>query len=423
MQPASSQQALSHYDVIIIGGGLVGASLACALANVTAKPARTKSALSIAVIEPFPLTTGQQPCYDDRTVALSYGSRKIFAAMGLWTHIASEAEAIKHIHISDRGHFGVTRLNSDEEGVEALGYVAENRVLGEILYQQMAVTEQIKLFCPATLTGFTEQKQNVSVTLKDAAGEKTLTTTLLVAADGQQSQVKQLLNIGDAQQDYRQSALVTNISPGKAHANVAYERFTESGPLACLPMRENRCSVVWTLPQKQAEKMRLLDEKSFLQQLQQAFGYRLGQFRKAGQRQVYPLMLQQATQLVQGRVVIVGNAAHTLHPVAGQGFNLALRDIALLAEMLIDAFTAGEDLGATERLNRYVEQRSEDMARVYRFTDGLVKIFSTPFPPLAHCRSLGLLAVDVLPGIKHRLAMQSMGLSGRLSRLNRGISL
>jgi len=426
---AQNTQTESHYDLIIIGGGLVGASLACAL-----QPQNMR----IAVIEAFPIRTSQQPSYDDRTVALSYGSRKIFEALGLWGAINKGAAAIKNIHISDRGHFGVTRLNSEDEGVEALGYVAENLALGEVMYQRIESSENITLLCPAKLVEFsvTEnngenegsgsksfQTQSVEVVIEDASGKRKLITNLLVGADGQRSQVKQFLQIGDVTQDYNQTAIIANVTPGKRHNNVAYERFTEKGPLAFLPMQNNRCSVVWTLPHIEAEKMLALDEAEFLDALQQAFGYRLGQFKKAGQRQIYPLMLQEATQIVQQGVVIVGNAAHTLHPVAGQGFNLALRDIALLAEMLVDAFNADEDIGSSVLLNRYAELRAQDINRVYRFTDSLVKIFSSSFTPLAHCRSLGLFAVDVLPDIKHVLAMQSMGLSGRLSRLNRGSDL
>ena len=423
----SERQAIEgHFDVVIIGGGLVGASLACALRS---------QALSIAVIEPYPVMDKQQPCYDDRTVALSYGSRRIFETLGLWQAMAAQAAQIKQIHISDRGHFGVTRLHSEEEGVEALGYVAENRALGEVLYRELEEADDITLFCPAKLVDFsmqphtTEQHADhetealIQLTLREGEVEKQLTTRLLVAADGQRSQVKRMLHIGDVTQPYQQTALIANVTPGKPHNNIAYERFTDAGPLAFLPMQGNRCSVVWTQSNEDAGKMLALGEQDFLQALQQAFGYRLGQFKLAGQRQIYPLMLQQASQLVQRRVVIVGNAAHTVHPVAGQGFNLALRDISLLAEMLVDAHRADEDIGALSLLNRYVEQREQDINRVYRFTDALVKIFSSSLPPLAHCRSLGLFAVDLLPDLKHELANQSMGLSGHLSRLNRGIRL
>ena len=393
-------------DVLIVGGGLVGASLACALEN---------SGLSVAIIEAYPLKAESQPCYDDRTVALSYGSRIIFESMGLWDCLADRVEAIKTIHISDRGHFGVTRLHHDEEGVEALGYVAENRVLGEVLYQRLTENKNVKLHCPAELTALEQLPDSVKVEFDENGKACSVHTRLLVAADGVTSQVRELLQIGISKQDYRQSAVITNVTPGSSHDNVAYERFTDSGPLAFLPMTENRCSVVWTVSAEQADELVELDDDEFLKQLQQRFGYRLGRLKKSGQRQVYPLALVEATQVVRGRVVVVGNAAHALHPVAGQGFNLALRDIALLAEMMLSS----DDIGAQSMLQSYETQRQKDTQRVYRFTDMLVKVFSNNVKPLAHLRAAGLVAADLMPSVKHLLARQSMGLSGRRSRLAR----
>jgi 2-octaprenyl-6-methoxyphenol hydroxylase len=231
--------------------------------------------------------------------------------------------------------------------------------------------------------------------------------------------VRELLQIGISKQDYRQSAVITNVTPGQPHKHVAYERFTESGPLAFLPMTENRCSVVWTVSAQQAEEIAGLDDDEFLKRLQQRFGYRLGRLKKTGKRQVYPLALVEATQVVRGRVVVVGNAAHALHPVAGQGFNLALRDIALLAEMMVTS----DDVGSKTMLQSYETMREKDAHRVYRFTDMLVKVFSNDISPLAHLRAAGLVVADLIPSVKHQLARQSMGLSGRMSRLARRLSI
>ncbi len=408
----------NHFDVIIIGGGLAGASLACALKD---------SKLNIAVIEAYELNTDSQPCYDDRTVALSYGSRCIFDAMGLWSALAPFAEAINTIHISDRGHFGVSRLTREQEGVEALGYVLENRDIGQQLYAAMDGSSNTSLFCPAELISLQQDATQVTIDIVVDGKTQTLSGELLVAADGNKSQVLQMLNIGSSRKDYGQSALITNITPGKKHDNVAYERFTETGPLAFLPMTQNRCSVVWTVSPEQADYLYALDETDFTAQLQQRFGFRLGQIKKVGKRQIYPLFLQSATQMAQGRVAIIGNAAHSVHPVAGQGFNLALRDVALLAELIVDKLRADEDIGLPAMLQQYVALREEDIKRVYDFTDVLVRTFSNSIAPIAHARSLGLLMVDVLPDLKHQLAMQSMGLNagtgGRLSRLNRGLPL
>lgn len=446
----SEQQVDSNFDLIIVGGGLAGASLACALKNVIIGSASEQGQergeehqqLKIAVLEAHQLNTDAQPSYDDRTVALSYGSRCIFENIqcgqasegnGLWSLLAQDAEAINTIHISDRGHFGITRLTREQEAVEALGYVLENRAIGQHLYAELTagkrdgsaviVNDNITLFCPAELTALQQDDNKVSVEFLVNGESRTLSARLLVAADGNNSRVMQLMAIGNSRKDYNQVALISNVTPGKKHNNVAYERFTESGPLAFLPMQHNRCSVVWTLDPQQADYLYALDDADFLQQLQQRFGYRLGQLKKVGVRHLYPLFLQSATQLVNGRVAIIGNAAHSVHPVAGQGFNLALRDVALLSELIVDSQRAGEDIGSPALLQKYAALREEDIQRVYRFTDTLVKTFSNAIIPVAHFRALGLLAVDIVPDIKHQLATQSMGLGGQLSRLNRGLPL
>ena len=393
-------------EVLIIGGGLVGASLACALEN---------SSLSVHVVEAHPLKSDLQPSYDDRTVALSWGSRCIFEGMGIWDAMADRVEAIKTIHISDKGHFGATRLRHEEEHVEALGYVAENRVLGDVLYQRMQQNSKLELHCPAKLLSIDQKDDRVVASIRDNGKESVVSARLLVAADGVISQVRDMLHIGTSVQDYGQSAVIANVTPALKHNNIAYERFTDTGPVAFLPMTHNRCSVVWTLPGNQAEELMRLGDEDFLQQLQQRFGFRLGQLHKVGTRHAYPLKLIETTQVVRNRVVIVGNAAHSIHPVAGQGFNLALRDIAILTELIASA----EDAGDSNLLQSYVEQRQDDARRVYRFTDSLVKIFSNNSAALGHLRAAGLVAVGLIPQLRHQLARQSMGLGGRSSELGR----
>lgn len=393
-------------DILIIGGGLVGASLACALEN---------SGLSVHIVEAYPYQSDSQPSYDDRTVALSWGSRCIFEGMGLWDAMADRVEAIKTIHISDKGHFGATRLRHEEEHVEALGYVAENRVLGDVLYQRLLQNTNVELHCPAGLISLEQKHDRVIATIGDNGKQSVVSARLLVAADGVVSQVRDLLHIGSSVQDYGQTAVIANVTPAFRHNNVAYERFTDQGPIAFLPMTHNRCSLVWTVPLKQADELMKLGDADFLQLLQQRFGFRLGQLQKVGKRQAYPLKLIESTQVVRNRVVIVGNAAHSIHPVAGQGFNLALRDIAILTELISTA----EDAGDSKLLQSYVEQREDDARRVYRFTDALVKIFSNNSTALGHLRAAGLVAVGLIPPLRHQLAKQSMGLSGRRSELGR----
>ena len=246
-----------------------------------------------------------------------------------------------------------------------------------------------------------------------------LETSLLVAADGAMSKVRDLVGITHNKSDYAQSAVIANITSEKYHNAVAYERFTDSGPLAFLPMSEKRISVVWTINREDQESIMQLDDDAFLEKLQQRFGYRVGRLEKTGVRNVYPLALTESEQLVKDRVVLIGNAAHGLHPVSGQGFNLALRDVAQLAENI-------QQYGVQNPvrwLNDYAASRQQDMKRVFRFTDSLVKLFSNNFMPLAHARAAGLMMVDCLPSLRHLLAKQSMGLFGKMSRLMRGMSL
>ena len=293
--------------------------------------------------------------------------------------------------------------------------MVENRALGEVLYQRLQENDRLKLHCPASLIGIEQRADRVIATIEQDGRQKRIRARLLVAADGVVSQVRDLLHIGTSVQDYGQSAVIANVTPGQPHNNVAYERFTDQGPIAFLPMSGNRCSVVWTVPAEAADELAGLDDAAFLQRLQQRFGFRLGRLLQVGRRQAYSLRLVETTQVVRDRVVIVGNAAHSIHPVAGQGFNLALRDIAMLTELIAEA----EDPGDSATLQSYVEQREEDARRVYRFTDGLVKVFSNSNTPLGHLRAAGLVAVGLVAPLRHELARQSMGLGGRASVLGR----
>ena len=399
------------YDVIIIGGGMVGASLACALYNQRDK--------KIAVIEACAFDDEAQPSFDDRSIALSYGSRRIWESMGLWQQLEPLIEPIKSIHVSDRGYLGATRLHHDEENVEALGYVAENRVIGKLLMQRIQQLAHVDWFCPASIEQLEQQEQFVRVSIQTSTGEKTFTCKLLVAADGAMSRARELSGLQMQRQDYNQTAVIANVVTEYPHNNVAYERFTDSGPLAFLPMTNQRCSVVWTINAEDQQHIMSLSDAEFIQQLQQRFGFRLGHIIKTGQRQAYPLAYVQAEQLTKGRVVIVGNAAHALHPVSGQGYNLALRDVAELAETI----ASHEDPGHTLLLSEYHAKRRKDMQRVYRITDSMVKIFSNKFLPLAHARAAGLILMDLMPSLRHLMAKQSMGLLGRMGKMMRRVPL
>jgi 2-octaprenyl-6-methoxyphenol hydroxylase len=402
---------LMQYDIIIIGGGMVGASLACALANQKNK--------RIAVVEAHEFNTDSQPSFDDRSIALSYGSRRIWEAMGLWKELESLIEPIKTIHVSDKGHLGAARLYHEEEQVEALGYVAENRVVGKVLMDRIKQLKHIDWFCPASIEQMVQLENSVNIIVDEAGDKKELSTSLLVAADGAMSRARSLSGLNIKQQDYEQVAVIANVETEYVHSNVAYERFTDSGPLAFLPMTNKRCSVVWTINAEDQNEIMSLNDEQFIEKLQHRFGFRLGHILKTGKRNAYPLSYVETEQLVKGRVVVIGNAAHALHPVSGQGYNLALRDVAELAELIASHDDSGHEL----LLSEYAAKRRKDMQRVYRITDSLVKIFSNSFAPLGHARASGLIALDLMSSIRHLVARQSMGLLGQMNKMMRRISL
>jgi len=405
---------VTDYDVLIIGGGLVGGTLACALSGQN---------LRIGLVEAYPFKSEQQPSYDDRSIALAYGSRRILEGIGLWQSLAEHSTAIHKIHVSDRGHFGFTHLDRNESGHDALGYVIENRNIGNIFAERLAQQDNIELLCPAELQSLQTDEQQARITITQNQQQRQLSARLVIGADGGQSAVRRLCNIGNRHWDYGQSAIIANITPEQPHQNIAYERFTDTGPLALLPMSKQRCSLVWTVRNENVDDILALRDESFLTQLQQRFGQRLGALQQCGRRNSYPLKLIRAQAHSTARVALIGNAAHTLHPIAGQGFNLGIRDVAALAEIISDSLQQGKDIGSAISLQQYEQWRSKDQRNVSAITDTLVRIFSNNFTPLVLARNAGLLAMDLLPPLKRRLERQAMGLSGRLPRLSRGLPL
>lgn len=405
----------SDYDVLIIGGGLVGASLACAL---------RASTLRIGVIETASLAASSPPpSYDDRTLALAYGSKRIFESMDIWDEIAPDATPIERIHISDRGHFGVTRLSALEARLPTLGYVVPNRALGVALLKILQGTKHIDWLCPAEMQSIHFTPESASVTVRHNATGKTLTTRLVIAADGTHSGVRQACGIEAARTEYRQTAVVTNVTASLPHRNTAYERFTDTGPLALLPLRNNACAVVWSAREEEVKAILHWSDGEFLRHLQERFGDRLGTFTRLGKRSTYPLALTRVAEHVRERLALIGNAAHTVHPVAGQGFNLGLRDVAALAEILMDAVRAGEDIGDLRVLRRYAGWRQRDNRVTANFTNCLVRIFSNNIFPLTFVRNAGLIAVDLMPSAKRGFIRITSGLAGKLPRLARGLPL
>lgn len=412
------------YDLIIVGGGMVGASLACALAD---------TPLRIAVIEARPFDSRQQPSFDARTVALAYGSRQIFDAMGIWDRIeALGVTPIRSIHVSDRGHIGSTHLQAAQQGIDAMGYVVETRILGQVLGQQLAQQDNVTLYCPAVVKEASFSQARAAVTIDMDGERQELTTSLLVAADGGDSFIRNNSGIETLTLDYRQCAVISNVAVDRPHHYIAYERFTETGPMALLPSRdpsagaesiENVFALVWTVRPDQVEEMMSWDEATFLSQLQQRFGDRAGQFVRTSTRHVYPLKFLQTREHVRSHLAVIGNAAHTLHPVAGQGFNLGLRDVAVLAQVLVDGMAEGYNPGDLRLLQRYADWRKRDHLQTSLATDSLVRLFSNNFLPLALARNVGLTLLDILPPAKKLLLRHAMGYVGKLPRLARGLRL
>jgi 2-octaprenyl-6-methoxyphenol hydroxylase len=402
------------FDVAIVGGGMVGATLAAALAPLN---------LRVALIEAIPHNAAAQPSFDERTTALSNGSRRILDTIGVWPALNSLATPIRKIHVSDQGRFGFARIDAAEQGLAAMGYVVPNRALGSALWSRLEGNSRLTVFCPAEVLKVTPADRTVTLDIAEAGQKRSIDATLIVAADGAKSAVRTALGVEADVRDYAQTAVITTILPQRFHDNVAYERFTPEGPLALLPLDGGRCTLVLTLTHEAAQAALGWSDAQFIGEVQRRFGFRLGRFLKVGHRAPYPLFLTRSERTSVARCVIIGNAAQGLHPVAGMGFNLGLRDVASLAELLAERAAKALDPGAPELLAEYDAWRAADRGGVIVFTDGLVRMFSNPLSSVRLVRNLGLLAFDLLPPAKSALSRLSTGGNGRVPKLARGVAL
>lgn len=394
---------MNTFDVVIAGGGLSGALMAQSLATLS----NTKGEkLSIAIIEATAVKQDHSLTFDDRVLALAHGSAQYLQSLDVWAELSPEATPIADIHISDRGYYGKARINAKEHNVDALGYVIEMALLGKSLINAVNQHANITWFCPTQITDINWLKTQVELTLDSGS---TISTKLLIGCDGGQSCCRQKANITNTLRDYQQSAVIANVSTDKPHNNVAFERFTENGPLAMLPLSKGRCSLVWTLTPEQANKMIALNDDDFASELTTAFGQWLGPITQVGKRSTYPLVLVKAQEQVFHRMALVGNASHTIHPIAGQGFNLGLRDVQSLAALIKQAFIAGEDIGNFALLNQYALDRSQDQDQVITLTDSLVSLFSNQHCPLVLGRNIGLKIINYVSLLQNSFVEKTMG--------------
>jgi 2-octaprenyl-6-methoxyphenol hydroxylase len=416
MMTTSRTSAKTGYDIIIAGGGMIGTSLGLALAPLQ---------LKVAIVEAVPRGARQQPSFDDRSTALSRSTQRMYEAMGLWPEIVAAATPIRNIHVSDKGRFGFAHIDAADQNVEALGYVVINRVLGEVLQNALEKVKGLDFICPGRISSVRQTDDHVAV-CTDIAPSSPLTARLLVAADGANSTVRDMIGISAARIDYDQWAVIGNVMPEKSPAHRAFERFTGDGPIALLPTTDNRAAFVWIQPPEMARDSLSLDDEEFTRRLQAAFGYRLGKFSRLGKRTGYPLALTKANGLIANRSVVIGNAAHGLHPVAAQGFNLGMRDVAALCDCIADARSPegdAPDCGNATILENYAAWRAADHRKLVAFTDGIVRLFGDKRRPVRTLRNIGMLGFDLIPGVRRMFARHTMGLAGRLPRLSRGVPL
>lgn len=388
----------------IVGGGMVGACLALALQTFA-----RQAGWRIRLVEAHPPGEQVQTSYDGRATALSHGSRLLLERLGVWSALAPNAEPIRHIHVSDRGHPGVTRLDARQESVPALGYVVENAVLGQVLLAALD-RDVIEWLAPARVARVQAQTGGYALDIERQGTIGRCVTDLLVLADGGRSGLLDQLGVHRNIKPYGQSAIIANISSAQGHKSIAYERFTASGPLALLPLSSKRSALVWTLPADQAAAVAALPDREFLARLQAAFGYRMGALTQVGARACYPLQLIEAQEQVRPHLVVLGNAAHSLHPIAGQGFNLSLRDTLALADTLITAGRQSRLPGDLAVLQEYLQRQQRDQRQTVAFSDYLTRLFSNSQPLLTMGRNLGLLGLDLVPPARRMFARQAMGL-------------
>jgi 2-octaprenyl-6-methoxyphenol hydroxylase len=389
------------FDVFIVGGGLVGCALAQALRH---------SSLKIGMSDVVSPDVKIQQEYDARALAMAYRSHLILKQLELWENLSPYAAIVKHVHVSEKGKLGMTRVDAEKEGVPALGYVLEMPNLNRVFLEALKKIKNLTGFVPCDVRSMQRDENGITLFLQHQDNQvQTVRTRLLVIASGARSTLRDALGITTQQYEYGQNALVVNVGLDKSLQDWAYERFTPNGPIACLPLRKQSATMVWTVKSSQITEVFAAPDKIFQADLQKTFGYRAGNITWIGKRQTYPLHLQVANEQIRDRIVIMGNAAHNLHPVGAQGFNLSLRDVMRLAQTIQEAFQTGEDFSSFPVLEKYLNQSLADQNRMIQYTHYLVKCFSNENLGLSFLRSSALSSLDFLPPLKSFIAEHNMG--------------
>ena len=386
--------------MIIVGGGMAGATLALAVSALSA------GRVQVEVVEAVSPDSRKHPGFDARAIALAYGTCQQLARIGVWPALKACGTPIERVHVSDQGHAGFVGLEASDYQIPYLGQVIELHQAGARLFTLLEKAPGVTLHCPAKVVSVERQQHSAAITLDNGTR---LSGELLVAADGSSSALAQHCNVDWRSEDYGQIAVIANVTTSLPHQGKAFERFTRNGPLAMLPMSEGRCSLVWCHAAEDQAKIDSWSDAEFLHQLQQAFGWRLGAMAKAGKRHSYPLRLTSAQQHISHRLALVGNAAQTLHPIAGQGFNLGLRDVMSLAEIIAQAEQQGNDIGSYQILSQYQQRREPDQQATIGVTDGLIHLFANRLAPLVVGRNLGLMAMELVPPLRETLARRTLG--------------
>lgn len=386
--------------MIIVGGGMAGATLALAVSALSA------GRVQVEVVEAVSPDSRKHPGFDARAIALAYGTCQQLARIGVWSALKACGTPIERVHVSDQGHAGFVGLEASDYQIPYLGQVIELHQAGSRLFTLLEKAPGVTLHCPAKVVDVERQQHSATITLDNGIR---LSGELLVAADGSSSALAQHCNVDWRSEDYGQVAVIANVTTSLPHQGKAFERFTRNGPLAMLPMSEGRCSLVWCHAAEDQTKVDSWSDAEFLHQLQQAFGWRLGTMVKAGKRHSHPLRLTSAQQHISHRLALVGNAAQTLHPIAGQGFNLGLRDVMSLAETIAQAEQQGNDIGSYQILSQYQQRREPDQQATIGVTDGLIHLFANRLAPLVVGRNLGLMAMELVPPLRETLARRTLG--------------